>query len=84
MILGEEFIVFIYRGNKKKNLEQGCSLLMAADLTDHLLIFSPMEEKKKSKHCNKSQRRALQTENGINATTQCNIYKYLHTQQWSN
>ena len=57
MVLGEEFIVFIYRGKKRKpDLEQGCALFMAAELRDDLLIFSPMEEKKKkSKHCNKSQ-----------------------------
>lgn len=57
MVIGEEFIVFIYRGKKRKpDLEQGCALFMAAELTDDLLVFSPMEQnKKKSKHCNKSQ-----------------------------
>lgn len=45
MVIGEEFIVFIYRGKKKRkpDLEQGCALFMAAELTDDLLIFSPME-----------------------------------------
>ena len=57
MVLGEEFIVFIYRGKQRKpDLEQGCALFMAAELRDDLLISVQWRRKrKKSKHCNKSQ-----------------------------